>query len=163
MKTLVELFNFGMMRNYHDIIPDKESGLILNLGPGNKTIPKTITLEYPEWDAEVDDIGFIDNNVEQIHAYHFLEHIRNVPHVIAECERVLKPGGHMNIVVPYYTSQIQAQDLDHKSCFCETTFKVLFDKDYYSKDKVKQMKIATNVIMGDTERTLCLIVQLVKI
>jgi len=163
MKTLVELFNFGMMRNYHDIIPDKESGLILNLGPGNKTIPKTITLEYPEWDAEVDDIGFIDNSVEQIHAYHFLEHIRNVPHVIAECERVLKPGGHMNIVVPYYNSQLQAQDLDHKTPFTEHTFRTLFCTDYYSKNKVKPMRIATNFIMGDCEKNLCLIVQLVKI
>jgi len=58
---------------------------------------------------------------------------------------------------------MQAQDLDHKSCFCERTFSVLFDSDYYKKGKCKPMKIATNFIMGDSERTLCLVVQLVKL
>ena len=163
MITLIDLFNLGMMRTYSDIIPDKKSGLILNLGPGNKTINGTIPLEYPEWNAETDAIPHPDNSVEQIHAYHFLEHIHNVVGVISECQRVLVPGGHINIVVPYYNSQMAIQDLDHKHFFCERTWNHLFRNDYYEKDKLKSMKIHLNLIMGDSERTLALITQLVKI
>jgi ubiquinone/menaquinone biosynthesis C-methylase UbiE len=155
MKTLTQLFNLGMMRDYPEIVQDHTSGIVLNLGPGNKHIEGATELEYPSWDAETMPIPFANNSVRQIHAYHFFEHIKNVPFLTRECERVLIPGGHINIVVPYYNSQMQAQDLDHKSAFCETTFKVLFDSDYYKKGKCKPMKIATNFIMGDSERTLC--------
>lgn len=160
--TLTKLFNLGMMRNYSEIIPDVNSGIVLNLGPGNKHIDGAIELEYPKWDAESMPIPFANNSVSQIHAYHFFEHIKNVPFLLSECNRVLIKGGHINIVVPYYNSQMQAQDLDHKSAYCETTFKVLFDSDNYKKGKVAPMWIATNFIMGDSERTLCLIVQLEK-
>ena len=83
--------------------------------------------------------------------------------VISECQRVLVPGGHINIVVPYYNSQMAAQDLDHKHSFCERTWSHLFRNDYYQKDKLKGMKIHLNLIMGDSERTLALLTQLVKI
>jgi len=69
MKTLVELFNLGMMRSYAEIIPDNNTGIILNLGPGNKHIDECIELEYPEWDAETMRIPFDDNTIKQIHAY----------------------------------------------------------------------------------------------
>lgn len=162
MKTLVDLFNFGMFRNYPDILESKK-GIVLNLGPGNKHIDGAIPLEYPDWDAECDCIPLPDNSIDMIHCYHFLEHIKNVPFVISEIRRVLKPGGHVNIVVPYYSSSMQAQDLDHKSCFTENTFKVLFNNDYYQKGKVEPMEIATNFIMGDCEKNLCLVIQLRKI
>lgn len=159
--TIIDLFNLGMMRDYSDILPDK-TGVILNLGPGNKHIDGAIELEYPSWDAECDEIPFDNNSVDQIHAYHFLEHIRNVPFLLNECNRVLKTGGHINIVVPYYKSSMQFQDLDHKTHYTENTWKVLFDTTYYSKGKVIGFDVHFNMIMGDSEKNLCLITQLVK-
>jgi len=161
MNTLVDLFNLGMLRSYDDIIPDK-NGLVLNLGPGNKHIDNTVELEYPEWDAEVDNIPYDSNTVNQIHAYHFLEHIKNVPFLLAECNRVLMVDGHMNIVVPYYKSQMAFQDLDHKNFFSENTWRHLFTNKYYTKGKVDNFEVATNFIMGDSEKNLCLVTQLVK-
>lgn len=165
MKTLIELFNLGMMRDYLDIIPDVDHSIcpVLNLGPGSKHIEGCIELEYPKWDAEMMTIPFPDCSINQIHCYHFLEHIQNASFVISEIERVLVPGGHVNIVVPYYNSNMQAHDLDHKHVFTETTFKNLFNTEYYRKDKVKPMGIRTNLIMGDCEANLCLVIQLLKL
>lgn len=165
MKTLVDLFNLGMIRDYPDIIPDVDHKIdaVLNLGPGNKHIEGAVELEYPHWDAETMPIPFPDNSINQIHCYHFLEHIQNASFVISEIERVLVPRGHVNIVVPYYSSNMQAHDLDHKHSFTETTFKNLFTTQYYKKDKIIPMEIATNFIMGDCEANLCLIIQLLKL
>jgi predicted SAM-dependent methyltransferase len=166
MDTLLQLFNLGMMRNYPDIIPcvnhNTPANIILNLGPGKKHIEGALEFDYPEWDAEKDPIPINDSRVSMIHCYHFLEHIQNVPFVISEINRVLRPGGHVNIVVPYYKSAMQAQDLDHKSQYTEKTFQHLFNSHYYTKGKVAPMDIVTNFIMGDCEANLCLIVQLRK-
>lgn len=159
--TLVELFNIGMMRKYPDPLKDKY-GTVLNIGAGNKPIEGAIPLDWPAWNAEIDVIPYESNSIAMIHCYHFLEHIKNVPFVLSEMRRVLIPGGHINIVVPYYNSSMQAQDLDHKSCFTENTWKVLFDSAYYQKGKVIPMEIHTNFIMGDQEKNLCLVTQLRK-
>ena len=167
MKTFIELFNLAMLRNYCDIIPDVDhtdiNKMILNLGAGKKQIKGTVALELPEWNAEYDLIPCNANSVDQIHAYHFLEHVKNVKFVISEMQRVLKVGGHVNICVPYYKSKMQYQDLDHKSYFTEKTFTHLFSTEYYDTNKLQPMKIATNFIVGDCEENLCLIIQLVKV
>lgn len=166
MKTLIDLFNFGMMRKYPDIISDCDPTFtnVLHLGPGAKKIDGCSELEYPRWDAETDVMPYASDSFDQIHAYHFFEHIQNLVPLIQECHRVLKPGGHINIVVPYYNSQLAIQDLDHKRFFCENTWRTLFDRSSYQKGKIDgRFEIATNLIMGDSEKNLCLITQLVKI
>lgn len=162
LKTAIDVFNIGMMRDYSDVLPMPKEGLILNIGAGNKLITGTIVLDYPEWDAETMAIPFADNSVDGIHCYHFLEHISNVREVIGEMCRVLKPGGVANIVVPYALSPSHMGDLDHKQNFAEKSFPRLFDSTYYAKDKLSGMSISFNMIMGDCYQNLCLVVQLVK-
>ena len=161
MKTLVDLFNLGMMRNHADIIPSVE-GVILNLGAGKKVIPGAVPFDYPEWDANCDRLPYEDGTVDMIHAYHFLEHVKNIGFIMMEMQRVLKPGGHINIVVPYYTSHMQASDIFHEHVFTERTFEKMFNYGYYEKDKIPAMDIVTNFIMGDQEYNLALICQLRK-
>lgn len=160
--TLIELFNLGMMRKYPEPLSNKE-GVVLNLGAGNKSIPNTIEHDWPSWDANCDSLPYDENSVDMIHCYHLLEHLSNPVHCLGEIAYVLKPLSHVNIVVPYYNSSLQAQDLDHKCSFTEHTFRTLFDRVYYDKNKLKPMKIHTNFIMADEEKNLCLIVQLQKI
>jgi SAM-dependent methyltransferase len=160
--TLIEIFNIGMYRNYAPVLQNK-TGLVLNLGAGEKHITGSIPLDYPEWNAEISPIPYDDNSVDMIHAYHFLEHIANTSFIMSEIQRVLKPRGHVNIVVPYYNSSLMAQDPDHKRAFNERTWKNLFSTECYSKDKVVPMEICTNFIMGDEERNLILLTQLRKI
>ncbi len=45
-----------------------------------------------------------DNSVDQIFAFHFLEHIDNVMFVMDEIYRVLKIGGIAEIVVPHFAN-----------------------------------------------------------
>jgi len=159
--TLIDLFNLGMMRHYHEPLPDRK-GLVLNLGAGEKHIDGAESLDLPEWDANKNHLQYYESTVDMIHCYHLLEHVDNVVFLMNEIRRVLKPGAHVNIVVPYYKSHLQASDLDHKHAFTERTFEKLFNTTYYSKGKIRPMEICTNFIMGDCEANICLVVQLRK-
>jgi hypothetical protein len=162
--TLVQNFEKGMDRL---VEPFRyiQGGIKLNLGAGRKNIPGTV-----RYDA---DMGWFapklaqpDETVTGIYAYHFLEHLeRNtLLAMLHEIERVLIPGGWVNIVVPYYTSNMAHQDLDHKSWFTETTFDNLFNCPYYNGTMPRGWKLKVNscMIMGIVERNLALVVQLVK-
>lgn len=155
-------FSIAMDRNLPVIIP-KADGVVLNLGAGKKTMPGTIPLDLPAWDADKEDIPYFSDTVEMIYAYHFLEHCKEPVRVLQECQRVLKVGGHMNICVPYYSAQIQAKDLDHKHSFCEETWRILFKNQYYDKNLVKwKFRIGFNLICGLKERNIVLLTQLIK-
>lgn len=163
--SLISTFEFGMDRHIVDFIEDVNpyNEIVLNVGCGNKTIPGAHNLDLPNWDADSEELPFEDNSVSQIHAYHFLEHVKEPVKMLQEFQRVLVVGGFVNIVVPYYTSQMQAHDLDHKNQFCEETWRNLFKNPYYDKNRIEwRFKIGTNVIIGVVERNLALLTQLIK-
>lgn len=138
-------------------------GFVLNVGAGSKKIEGAVGIDYPEWDADVDDLPYTDECVDGIHAYHFLEHVQDPVKLLLEFQRVLKPGGILNICVPYYTSQMAVHDLDHKHQFCEETWRILFSTPYYDKNRIEwKLKIRTNVIIGIVERNLALLTQMEK-
>ena len=162
--NIEQMFRIGMDRIIQSPLEDNFTGIILNLGAGNKKIAGSIPLDYPEWDADLDDLPFEDETVSMIHAYHFLEHCQDPIHILHECQRVLVPGGHINIVVPYYNSSMMAHDLDHKHSFCEDTWENTFNCSYYNKRPIQwKMKVHFNVIIGIVERNLCLMTQLQKV
>ena len=72
----------------------------------------------------------------------------------------------MNIVVPYYTSQMMAHDLIHKQAFCEETWRNTFENEYYkladAPEEGWKLKARLNIIIGIYERNLCLMTQLVR-
>lgn len=163
----IELFEMGMDRqvpvaeDWRRTESIQKSPVILNLGAGNKHFPEAISLDYPEWDAEEDPIPHKDGSVDSILAFHFLEHIRNVKFVLQECQRVLRPGGTLNVVVPYGMSDCALQDLDHVHRFTEDTWKNTFQNPYYDKGDWK-FDIGFNMIMGLVHRNLVLVTQLIK-
>jgi len=164
MANLMDLFSFGIDRDFEEFKPMPE-GKVLNVGPGNKPIFKTIPIGLPEWNADFDYLPFEDGSIAGIHAYHFLEHCEYPLRVLQEFQRVLMPGGVVNILVPYYTSQLQAQDLDHKSKFSENTWRVAFQNKYYDRDEDGagwEFIIGVNMIMGLIEKDICLVTQLIK-
>lgn len=168
MNTFQEFFKLGMKRDVpalHDIEAIGLTGLRLNLGSGHHPIEGCLNMDYPQWDAERDPLPFEDGTVAEIHAYHFLEHLSNPIRMLKECQRVLTSGGVLNIVVPYYTSQMQAHDLSHKHVFCEATWANLFNCDYDRVDGVEvkwEFDVGFNVIAGIVERNLALLTQLVR-
>jgi SAM-dependent methyltransferase len=169
--TIQQLFKQGMDRDIPELryIPDAVvpvgGWLAFDLGAsGEKVMEDCEGLGLPDWEFPRDAIPSDDNTVDVIHAYHFLEHLsgEDAIKLLREVERVLIPGGIMNICVPYYSSSMQAQDLTHKSQWCETTFQTLFENAYYDPAGKWRLRVHTQFIMGIVERNLALFVQLVK-
>lgn len=162
--TIQDLFRNGMSREIPELAhPPVGYGYDLGAS-GEKKIAGCTALGLPDWSFPEQPIPAPPDSVADIHAYHFLEHLTgdDAIKLLREVERVLVPGGVMNICVPYYSSSMQAQDLTHKSVWCETTFQTLFDNKYYDPAGQWKLRVHTQFIMGIVERNLALFVQLVK-
>lgn len=164
--TISNLFKIGMARDINEPLTSKDvNTLEVNLGAGTyKVLIGSESLDYPECDFEKDVLPYEDESIDVLHCYHVLEHLKNPKHLLKECERVLKVGGYMNIVVPYYSSSLQASCLDHHSFFNERTWNNTFNS--YSYDNGTddwKFNVHLNIIIGIEENNLCLMAQLVKV
>jgi SAM-dependent methyltransferase len=95
----------------------------IHLGCGNKFIPGFVHIDAIPFDhvqhvSSVENLNFIaSNTVDLIYTCHVLEHFRNVqvPDVLGEWQRVLRPGGILRLAVPDFSSicrlYSQTQDL----------------------------------------------------
>jgi len=156
-----DLFELGMKRDIGEL--NAPHGVQINLGGGNSVMPNVTNLDFPEWDADESPIPYSDATIDVIHAYHFFEHVKYPIAVLFECQRVLKYGGSLNIVVPYYNSNMQSDNLEHYHAFNENTWRRTFEKGYYDKKEIKwEFDINVNVIIGIEERCLALMTQLVR-
>ncbi len=75
--------------------------LRLNIGAGDTTIDGFIPIDR-QLGTEAYPLNYGDNSVDEIRASHVLEHFGfdDVPKVLGEWSRVLKPGARMRIAVP---------------------------------------------------------------
>lgn len=164
IKTIQDLFKIGMSRGIPTLL-EYEGGLQINIGAGTyKILHNAEPVDYPEWDANIMQLPFEDDSVDVIHCYHFLEHMKNPVKILKDFERVLTKHGHVNIVVPYYNSHLQAKCLDHKSMFNESTWDNLFNQYSYNNGSGEwRLKVHTTFIMGVEEKNMALLTQLVKI
>lgn len=167
--SIQKLFKWGMDRDIPELLPLNGDGdepfVGFDLGAsGSKTMFGCTALGLPNWCFPNHDIPAGKGTVDVIHAYHFLEHLNGAEAIalLRNCEHVLKIGGIINICVPYYSSGLQAQDLTHKSVWCETTFQTLFNNSYYDPAGSWKLRVHAQFIMGIVERNLALFVQLVK-
>src|SRR5712692_7458983 len=114
----------------------------LHIGCGVHKMPGSIGLDItalPGVDVVLDldreKLPFPDNRFETVYAHHVLEHIRNLPYVLAEMYRVCKPGAVIDIVVPYYTCVGAFGDPTHVRFFTYRTlehFAETEDKERYT-------------------------------
>ena len=163
--SIDRLYMYGMKRNL-PISPTPTSGASLELGPGNSPMGCRYELDLPKWNAETDDIPHTDGSIDYIYAWHFFEHLsyEGVIRTLRECQRVLSTGGTLTLMVPWYRSQMAFQDLDHKTWFTERTWEMLFNNEWYDKDKQGWLfDVGFNFIMGEHERNLALFTQLVRL
>ncbi len=168
-EPILHFFELAMDRRIPVMVPSSEiwSGHDINLGHGEKEMPEGVeSIGLPEWDAEVDRFPLGDETVGRIWALHFLEHIWNIGWVMSECQRILKPGGVMNIMVPYGTCHMAVQDPDHKRWFNEDTWRHMFANPYYTPNRHQPVDwrwtIGLNMIMGLKGENLALLTQLIK-
>lgn len=165
IESLTALFNAGMDRNLPFIIPIPTQGKILNLGAGEKKFPWASELQLPIWDAEYDRIPCQDEEVDAIIAFHFFEHLMpyRLIFTLNECARVMKNGATLTTVVPHRLGGIAYQDITHRCFFTEESWRTLLKNEYYDTQGLNiRLKLHFNLIMGDSERTLCLFSQFIK-
>lgn len=161
-----DLFLHGMKRELGEL-RDPPGAFIVDIGCGNNPHPDAARLlDYPDWDAENDRLPFADGTVDGIYAFHFLEHLRgeHVIRILRECERVLKVGGVLTIVVPHRLGSMAFHDLDHKTFWTEDTLSNLFGTPYYDKNREVPWRLYVNFLMiaGIVERNLAVFAQMTK-
>lgn len=102
-------------------LPYPSENLILDLGCGNeKQVPEAIGIDKQETasaadliiDIEKEGIPYGANKVDAIYARMFAEHV-DAAELLAECHRVLKPGGELYLTVPHPFTSGFWQDWTH--------------------------------------------------
>lgn len=161
-----DMFKLGMKRDLPELLEFPGSALNIGSSPTDTwKIPGTLALGYPDWRWPFSPIPAKFGTISTIHCYHFLEHLsgKDAISFLRNCEGVMIPGASvMNFCVPYYTSNLQAECLDHKSQWNENTFRNLFDNSGYSLAGRWELKVHFLMIAGIVERNMCLIGQLVR-
>ena len=104
--------------------PLEEDKLGLDLGCGRRKRIGFIGLDaYPDTGVDVvcniehQQLPFKDNTFDIVAASHLLEHIKDLDSVLAEISRILKPGGKLQITVPYAGDLRAFQDPTHVRFF----------------------------------------------
>jgi predicted SAM-dependent methyltransferase len=109
-----------------------EIGSGSNRRDGFMTVDLALSCDYP-FDLRM-GLPFPDSSVDLIYAEHVLEHfsIRSVLNLLADCRRVLKPGGRLSVVVPdariYADAYCSGQDLAaFRAKYCSYEFGLPFE------------------------------------
>ena len=117
------------------------TGLKLNLGCGTRRLPGYVNCDVlPEvaadrhFDLNRPPYPFPDNAADEVLMDNVLEHLDDVPAVMGEIHRILRPGGRARIWVPYGKSDWALQDPTHKHYFTEQSMHYFcegWDYNYY--------------------------------
>lgn len=86
---------------------------------------------------------FKDESVDAIFASHFVEHLDGFERMkfMDECHRILKPGGKMRLVHPYYKSVRAVQDPTHKWPPISENSYFYWDKNWREQNKLDHYPI----------------------
>lgn len=127
----------------NDSIERIKSGdkIILEIGCGNnKRDPNAIgidILDSPCTDIIGDACEILrllpDNSVDRITSNHVLEHLEDLPLLLTQVVRVLKPSGKMTATVPHFSNAFFYSDPTHKCFFGLYTFSYYFDQSIFSR------------------------------
>ena len=131
------------VKDKNNIIPTFSAmdRVVLELGCGpSKTIKHAYTIDMLDIDG-VDivcdlDRGFpflANDSVDEIHSFHFLEHVKDLNFMMAEIYRVLKKGGINSGTVPYFGNPYFYSDPTHKSTFGLYTFSYFSKIPYFKR------------------------------
>jgi SAM-dependent methyltransferase len=124
------------------------SKIILNLGCGKTRLPNSIGVDRVAIEDYVDIVHdlnvipypFQNNQADEIHFYHVLEHLHNPVEKLEEIHRILRPGGMLYLRVPHFSSMGAFTDITHLMPFGFSSFDcfdVMDPHHYYTKASFK--------------------------
>jgi predicted SAM-dependent methyltransferase len=90
-------------------------------------------LEKFPWDLK-------DNSADELWCSNYVEHTPDIIAFMEECCRILKTGGKMTIIAPYYNSMRAWQDPTHKRVISEATF-LYYNKKWRDENKLSHYNI----------------------
>lgn len=117
------------------------SRMELELGCGNQKRNRQAIgvdmLDYPDVDI-VGDIyevlaSFPTGSVDAVYSYHFVEHVPDVPKLLSELARIVKPNGYVEFVAPHFSNPYFYSDPTHHSFFGLYTFCYFAGKSPFSR------------------------------
>jgi len=129
-------------REVWDAYTSQYDQVVIELGPGEKkTYSHAIGLDLvdkPSVDYICDlseGLGFLeDSSVDLIYSSHFLEHIDDLAMLMLEIERVLKPGGKLQSIVPHFSNPYFYSDYTHHSSWGLYTILYFSDDKYFERE-----------------------------
>lgn len=138
-----------------------------NLGAGFRQVSWADSLDLEHnFDADNGNhwLKIRSGSVAAIWAHGVFEHLEHIRETLMQCQRVLKPRGVLNIVVPHGLSDLHAEDIDHKHPIVEDTWRNIMRNPYYDAGRSHQwqLQMHTQFIMGVVWRNLALFTQFVK-
>ena len=131
--------------------------VVIDLGCGNKKRAGAIGVDFNDRTQAdiVHDLNkfpypFEDASVDQVYIDNCLEHLDDVIGVMEELYRIVKPGGMVKVIVPYFRSKWAFVDPTHTHFFSVDSF-AYFDPDNptciqfdYTKSRFKADRIIFN-------------------
>ncbi len=131
--------------------------LKLNLGCGRKYLSGYVNCDVST--AVKADLHFDLNEfpyplesgcADEILLDNVLEHLDDIPRVMAELHRLLVNGGRLRILVPYGKSDWALQDPTHKHCFTEQSMNYFLERDACNFYSIARFKLRQARLYGDS-------------
>lgn len=105
-------------------------------------VVKTDSTDYVV-DLEVYPWPIESNSADDIVCNHYVEHVTDLMQFMNEVYRILKPGGKVKFVAPYYTSMRCWQDPTHKHAISESSF-LYYNKEWRTVNKLDHYPIVAD-------------------
>jgi predicted SAM-dependent methyltransferase len=91
-------------------------------------------------DLEIYPWKWKDGEIDEIYCSHYIEHVTDLFKFMDECWRILKKGGKMTVISPYYNSVRAWMDPTHKRAISEFTF-CYFNKEWRDREKLEHYDV----------------------
>ena len=117
------------------------SNIELEMGCGNRKRNRQAigidVLDYPDVDI-VGDVyevlaTFPVQSVDAVYSYHFVEHVSDVPKLLSELARIVKPNGYVEFIAPHFSNPYFYSDPTHRSFFGLYTFCYYAGNSYFAR------------------------------
>lgn len=81
---------------------------------------------------------FGDSSVDGIVSYHLVEHLGEIPEVLSEMHRIVRPGGTVHLETPHYASWASWADLTHRHHLGVSTILRLIGDEHWDENLQKK-------------------------